>query len=103
MTWYVNLMKNGAHLADVQPFDAVYAAIQAANSALRSGTADDVTVGRTTPSTTNSAPYGLRAKSSALLGCFKAKSSRRTREPLVRRRRRDGHRETHAAKLMPAK
>ena len=45
MTWYVNLMKNGAPVADVQPFDAVYAAIQAANSALRSGTADDVTVG----------------------------------------------------------
>jgi hypothetical protein len=45
MTWYVNMMKGGAPLADMPPFDAVYAAIQAGNSALRSGSADDVTVG----------------------------------------------------------
>jgi len=44
MPWVVTVLKNGVPSAGVEPFDAVLSAIQAGNSALRNGAADDVTI-----------------------------------------------------------
>ncbi len=44
MAWLVKLMKDGAPVSGSGPFDTAHAAVQAGNSALRHGDADDVTV-----------------------------------------------------------
>jgi len=44
MAWLVKLMKDGKRLADAESFDAVHSAVQAGNSALRNGDADEVMI-----------------------------------------------------------
>ncbi len=44
MVWLVKLSKDGASIASEVTFDTAHDAVEAANSAIRSGDADDVTV-----------------------------------------------------------